>query len=141
MPIHININNNNEYWIIIILLITLLILSNYKKIQSMIIIIALILFIIFIILFAYKKHKISNIIDNINDNNYDVIIIDNFLSDKECDQLIEYSKSQNFVTSETIGDYGSVTTDYRKSQQIWITDNNAIANKISNFCSSLSVGQ
>ena len=51
-------------------MITLLILSNYKKIHLTITIIALILFIIFIILSAYKKHKISNIIDNINDDNY-----------------------------------------------------------------------
>jgi len=94
------------------------------------------LIIIFLLLFFnYKENNIKKIISKINDDNYDIIIIDNFLTSEECDNLIKYSKTQQLITSETLGEFGNVTNDYRKSEQIWITDNqHKIAKKISDFC-------
>ncbi len=130
------------FWIVFGLIIFLLIITNYKKIndnkniQIIIIITGLILLIIFV--FSIKTNNISSIINNINNDNYDVIIIDDFLSNQDCDDLIEYANTQNFITSETMSEYGNVTSDYRKSKQIWISDSdNKIANKISEYCEIL----
>jgi len=94
-----------------------------------------------VIIFAYilnNNNNIGNIIEKINDDNYDVIIIDQFLTNNECDELVEYSKKQQLITSETLGEYGNITSDYRKSEQLWITDNqHQIAKKISDFCESI----
>jgi prolyl 4-hydroxylase len=113
--------------------------SNNKSNNKLIIVICSLIFVI--VIFAYVTNINKNIkqliqnINNINDDNYDVIIIDNFLTLQECDKLIEYSQTQQLITSETLGDYGNVTTDYRKSEQLWIRDEqNEIARKISDFC-------
>jgi len=80
----------------------------------------------------------QRIIKNINDSNYDVIVINNLLNDNECDELIEYAKTKNFITSETTGDNGNITSDYRTSTQIWIDDrHHAIARKITNITEKL----
>jgi prolyl 4-hydroxylase len=107
----------------------------------------IIIFVVLCIYILYFIEKINNNtnfgeyknrIKNISDDNYDVIIIDNFLSNKECDNLINYSKTKELITSETLNDNGNVTSDYRKSEQIWIKDNeNKIAKKISDLCEEL----
>ena len=143
MTIYINkdtINKKNNYISILLLIIIcgLLVYSYYgydkvnkekmkvsKKINGVRIITFTLIFVIVIFVYVTNinnKNKINQLIKNINDDNYDVIIIDNFLSSSECDDLIEYSRTQQLITSETLGDYGNVTTDYRKSEQLWITD-------------------
>ena len=107
----------------------------------------IIIFVVLCIYILYFIKKINNNtnfseyknrIKNISDDNYDVIIIDNFLSDKECNDLINYSKTKELITSETLNDNGNVTSDYRKSEQIWIKDNeNIIAKRISDCCEEL----
>lgn len=153
MPIYINkdqINNgiNNEIngnYILYILLSFIIItfIVEYFRINNLILI--FLVSIVFILLVInifnsndYDKNKITRLIENINDSNYDVIIIDDFLSANECDKLVNYSKTQDLIISETLGEYGNVTSDYRKSEQMWITDEqNIIAKKISDFCESI----
>ena len=156
MTIYINkdaINKKNNYISILLLIIIcgLLVYSYYgydkvnkekmkvnKKINGVRIITFTLIFVIVIFVYIVNinnEYKINQLIEKINDDNYDVIIIDNFLSSSECDELIEYSRTQQLITSETLGDYGNVTTDYRNSKQLWITDKqHEIARKISDFC-------
>lgn len=139
------IYNKNYITILLLIIICGLLACGYygcnnNRINGVIIIMSSLIFVIVIFVYVTNidNNKINQLIqniNNINDDNYDVIIIDNFLTPQECDKLVEYSKSQQLITSETLGDYGNVTTDYRKSEQLWITDNqHKIARKISDFC-------
>lgn len=144
MPIYINkdYQQYNKIYLEIFLLIIIcaLLFYSYKSVNgvnkkingfSLIFIIIIFVYIVYIV----NHNNITKIIEKINDDNYDIIIFDNFLSDNECDELIEYANNQQLITSETLGDYGNVTTDYRKSEQLWITDEqHQIAKKISDFC-------
>jgi prolyl 4-hydroxylase len=131
------------YLLILFLLITIpyIYKSKISKKQKILFIgIDIIIIIIFSMLIIDNQYdkKINNIIRNMNDDNYDILIIDNFLTAKECDNLIEYSKNNKLVTSETAGEYGIITSDYRNSKQLWISDNqNITANKISYFCEKI----
>ena len=149
MSIYINkddIYHNNYITFVLLLIICGLLFFSYRsKVNEKTNRVKLIIFslIFFIVIFVYiininNKNKLNKIISKINDDNYDVIIIDNFLSDNECDELIEYASNQQLITSETLGDYGNVTSDYRKSEQLWITDEqHQIAKKISDFCENI----
>jgi prolyl 4-hydroxylase len=146
----INQKNNYVSIILLVIIIGLLIVGRINKINKInnrinkrtnLILICSLIFVIVIFVYVTNinnKNKINHLIqniNNINDDNYDVIIIDNFLTPQECDKLVEYSQNQQLITSETLSDYGNVTSDYRKSEQIWITDNqHEIARKISDFC-------
>lgn len=142
MTIYINKNDiiqqNNYISLILLIIICGLLFFSHKGINNKQIIIFSLIFVI--IIFVYitnidKKNNITKIISQINDDNYNVIIIDNFLTSQECDNLIDYSRSQQFIISETLSEYGNVTNDYRNSKQFWIADkDNKIAKKISDFC-------
>lgn len=144
MAIYINkdVQQYNKIYLEILLLLIIfgLLFFNYKSVNGVdkkIIVFSLIFIIIIFVYIVYivNHNNITKIIENINDDNYDIIIIDNFLSDNECDELIEYANNHQLITSETLGDNGNVTSDYRKSEQIWITDEqHQIAKKISDFC-------
>ena len=149
MTIHLNINDINDinninkklnrdkqtiFSTIIIIILFLFIITLNKSLKINI----LLLIILNTLIVLYNIKSIDNhypkIIKSIKNDNYEVILIDNILSDDECDELIKYSNTQKFITSETSGEYGNITSDYRKSEQIWITDNeNKIADKISNI--------
>jgi prolyl 4-hydroxylase len=142
MAIYINkdqiYNKNNYLWVLLLIIICGLLAFSYKGINNKNIIIFSLIFVVIIYVYITnlnKQNDVGKIISRINDDNYDIIIIDNFLTPDECDVLVDYSKSHQLITSETLGVYGNVTNDYRKSEQLWITsDQNEIARKISDFC-------
>ena len=156
MTIYINkdqIYNNNITFLLLIIIYGLFICGllacsyyrcneiNRKKnkvINRLIILFCSLIFTIVIFVYVINinnENKINQLIQNINDDNYDIIIIDNFLTPFECNKLIEYSQTQQLITSETLGDYGNITTSYRNSKQLWIKDEqHEIAKKISDFC-------
>ncbi len=120
---------------LIILIIMIIGLVIYKKkysqfpyytpVLTTFIIIALIVF--YNIVTARKikptNNKITNLLNSINNDNYKIVEINNFLSDQECDDLIEYSKTQTLVKSKVLSEKGDVESDNRDSEQLWLEDN------------------
>ena len=82
---------------------------------------------------------ITKHIENIDDNNYSIIEIDNYLSSSECDELILYADKQEYFKSQVLSPKGSVDSKTRKSKQLWLTDNSHIyCNKISKIASQIT---
>ena len=74
---------------------------------------------------------IPAILDTIDDTNYSIIEIRDFLSHAECDELVSYADNQYYQKSLVAGD---IESSHRKSNQMWIYDgNNKIAEKISDL--------
>ncbi len=70
-----------------------------------------------------KNTRITNLLNSINDDNYKIIEINNFLTDQECNDLIEYSKTQTLLKSKVLSETGNVESENRESEQIWFEDN------------------
>jgi hypothetical protein len=134
--------------ILILILIALVIyrkkysnLKYYKPILTMFTIIALITF--YNIANTKKtkpqNNKITNLLNSINDDNYKILEINNFLSEQECDDLIEYSKTQTLVKSRVLSETGDVESDNRDSEQIWLEDNkHYVVTKIANLSAKIT---
>ena len=143
-------------------IIALLIKYNTQIQYNSIIIILLVLLFIFIVYTTYiiptkkqndinKKNAIVNIkniknisdlhtyLENINDDNYSIIEIDNVLSSSECDDLILYADKQSYFKSQVLTSKGSIDSSNRESQQCWLRDNSHIhCNKISAGASKIT---
>lgn len=142
-----NINSvlNTNYYLIIILVATLSFLYIFRNkdliknnIKLIIIFIILFVLMIFIIYFnrRMKRKYIQKKVTDISDDNYYVIYIKNLLTDEECDKLLEESNKINRVMEESkvYSEEKSMITDYRKSKQKWIKDNeSSISKKITNI--------
>jgi hypothetical protein len=133
---------------LIVLIITIIILVIYKKnkpyykpILTTFIIIALITF--------YnisntkqnkpKNNKITNLLNSINDDNYKILEINNFITEKECEDLIEYSKTQTLLKSKVLSESGNVDSDNRDSEQVWFEDNSHyVVKKIADLSSKIT---
>lgn len=86
-----------------------------------------------------KYNKITNLLNSINDNNYKILEINNFLTEKECDDLIEFSKTQILIKSKVLSEIGSVESTNRDSEQIWLEDNtHYVVKKISELSSKIT---
>lgn len=80
--------------------------------------------------------NIQDILKNINNDNYVIIEIDNFLSNDECNDLVTYADSKHYQNSLLVG---NILSPARKSNQVWIYDSeNKIALKISNLVRTLT---
>ena len=116
---------------LIILIITIIVLIIYKKNQPYYTPILTTFSVIALIVFYNivntkktrpKNNKITTLLNSINDNNYKIFEINNFLTDKECDDLIEYTKTQKMLKSKVLSVSGDVISDNRESEQLWIED-------------------
>jgi len=127
-------------------------MNQYIKLDldtSVILVLFVFIFVICFILFKiivkyhYKKNNIyhnkNNTLTNITNDSYKVIQIDNLLTPSECDELISYANTQQYMKSEIVSSTGDVYTNNRVSQQIWIKDtSHKIANKITNYIEKYS---
>ena len=116
---------------LIILIITIIVLIIYKKNQPYYTPILTTFSVIALIVFYNivntkqtkpKNNKITTLLNSINDDNYKIFEINNFLTDKECDDLIEYTKTQKMLKSKVLSVSGDVISDNRESEQLWIED-------------------
>ena len=58
---------------------------------------------------------------------------------KKTSDLIEYSKTQTFVKSKVLSESGSVDSDNRESEQVWLEDNsNYVVKKVANLSSKIT---
>ena len=131
------LNKINIFYIIA----TIFYIILYKKINknlSKIIIIIIIMGIILLSFNIYIKNEYNkeNIINkyvlSITDDNYKVFLVKNLLSDQECDLLlnnISLNNNLSFVESEVVQDGSNKKTDYRKSKQVWLNDNDSPVSK------------
>ena len=122
------IKNTKILYICIILFIVSFILSIYYHNCYYILTFTMIFINCYIL---YNIYYFRNIFDNITDDNYKIIQIKQLLTNEECDNIINLSKNYNFNDSETINNNINVTTDYRKSTQIWLDDSNPLIYKLS----------
>lgn len=84
--------------------------------------------------------SIQNKLNQIDDTTYEIICINNFLTNKECNILIkeaQYHKVSPSQIDSTI-DTNYVTNHMRRSYTGYITDNNEISKKITNIVARLS---
>jgi prolyl 4-hydroxylase len=117
-----------------------------NNIKFIMIIIILIILLNFINCFNYynkivKRRYIQKIVTDITDNNYHVIYIKNLLTNEECDKLLEESNKINRVMEESkvYSEEKSIESNYRKSKQKWIKDNESlISKKITNIAKILT---
>jgi prolyl 4-hydroxylase len=95
------------------------------------IILIIIILIIFILICMYNNLELfSNNNMYVNKDDYDIIEIPNFLTNEECDKIIELSKGNMFsskVYSQNEDLYDNKT---RISQQCWLNDNNSFIKNI-----------
>jgi len=121
-------NKQILYFFIILFIISLILSLYYCNYFSYIF-----TFIILIIncYLIYNIYYFRNIFDSITDDNYKIIQIKQLLTNDECDEIINLSKTYIFNDSETISENGNVTTDYRKSRQIWLDDSSPLIHKLS----------
>ena len=126
--------------LIIFIILSIFHKKDFVKNNIKIIISIVTLFILFnigIYLHNSKKLKyIQKIVTDITDNNYYIIYIKNLLTDEECDRLLEESNKINRVMEESkvYSEETNIVTDYRKSKQKWIRDNeSSISKKITNI--------
>jgi prolyl 4-hydroxylase len=102
------------------------------------IILVIIILIIFILIYRCACKYINNNLDLFSNNtlyvdkdDYDIIEIQNFLTNEECDKIIELSKGNMFsskVYSQNEDLYDNKT---RISQQCWLNDNDSFIKDIS----------
>lgn len=91
----------------------------------------MILFILFIIIFYFIYYKKYNI-KIIKKNNYWLYVIDNFLSDYECNNIINKANNTKFDTSSIYEDGNKLALDNRKSLSTWI-DEDIVSSRISDL--------
>ena len=85
------------------------------------------------------NNKITNLLNSINNDNYKILEINNFITDKECDDLIEYTKTQTLIKSKVLSETGDVASDNRDSEQIWLEDNkHYVVAKIANLSAKIT---
>ena len=92
--------------------------------------------VIILIIFLLKKSK-ERYIKKIEDNNYDIEIIDNFLTDEECDYIIEISR-EKLKRSSVVGNEKNEISKVRTSTNTFINQKydpklKNIAKKVSKF--------
>lgn len=113
-----------------------LINKNLKIIKFSLLILAILLLIINI---NYRKSHLNpvlNYVNNINDENYTIVLVKNLLSNEECETLLNEIKKlgRPFEISQVYEKDENKVTDYRNSKQIWIQDNEStISKKITNI--------
>jgi prolyl 4-hydroxylase len=79
--------------------------------------------------------NMQDVLQTIDNNNYQIIEIKNFLSNDECDNLVKYADTQYYQKSLT----SEGASTHRKSNQIWIYDSeNDVASKISDLTNKLT---
>ena len=121
--------NKKLFYIFIILFkISLIVTFFYRNYLNYVIIFVLFCINCYLI---YNMHCFRNIFDGITNDNYKIIQINKLLTNDECDDIINLSNNYTFNDSETMSEYGNVTTNYRKSTQIWLNDSNPIVHKLS----------
>jgi prolyl 4-hydroxylase len=87
-------------------------------------IIFIIIFLLFIILYTNKKKEDFK-------NEYNIKEFPKFLTDEECDKIIELSKDKLFVSRIYGKDEDTLSTGFRNSFQCWLTDNENLIKNIS----------
>ena len=83
-------------------------------------------------LIYYYCDGIDDIFKYSFDMNYDVIEIENVLSEEECNEIIQLAISNELENSEVWNDDDSTTVDYshRISEQTWLANNHPLVDKI-----------
>lgn len=112
---------------------------QYKNDLCCYIILIIITILILYFIFFYDTEYFINIINN---NNYSILEINNFLNNDECDELIKCANEQKLNKSTIISDTNNVDTydnNSRNSYTTWIDKNkNDIDIKISKLATNLT---
>jgi len=139
-----NIRYSNIF-LLVILIIIIIVLIIYKKNITYSNILLIYLIGLSLIIYSHTissllvPNNIIKLLDSINDNNYKLIEIDNFLSEKECNDLIIFSETKTYEKSKVLSETESILSENRESQQLWILDDdNYVVKKISDFCSKFT---
>jgi len=83
-----------------------------------------------------KVENLQEMLQNISNDNYQIIEIKNFLTDSECDELVEFANQKKYQTSLTTA---GLLESHRKSNQIWINDSeHHIVQKISDLSTTIT---
>ena len=103
----------------------------------LLILISLLFFIVYYVYKKYKENREKNIKNNENkiiyveQSDYNIEEIDNFLTDEECEKIIEMTKGK-LTPSHVYTDVKDLNiTENRKSEQCWFDDNIPFIKRIS----------